>query len=64
MNVFLAGCYPRPDIVAKTMNLYLAESGGIWNAYMKDEDFIGVKILDLFLYKQRPKDDEPYSLLL
>nr|DAH16518.1 MAG TPA: Queuine tRNA-ribosyltransferase catalytic subunit 1, queuine, tRNA, TRANSFERASE [Caudoviricetes sp.] len=43
------------------MNLYLAESGGIWNAYMKDEDFTGVKILESFFYIS--KDPRMTSLI-
>lgn len=32
------------------MELYLAESGGLWNAYMQDDDFNGVNILQSFYY--------------
>ena len=32
------------------MQLFLAESGGIWNAYMQDENFGGVAILESFFY--------------
>lgn len=47
--------------VNQDQNLYLAESGSIWNAYMKDEDFIGVKILESFFYIS--KDPRMTSLI-
>lgn len=32
------------------MNLFLAESGGVWKAYFKPNDFYGAKILQSFYY--------------
>lgn len=47
MNLFLAGCGGPLDYLleaerGKQMNLYLAESGGLWNAYFKPKNSGGV----------------------
>ena len=49
MKIFLAGGESRPWVI-KEVKLYLAESGGIWGAYFKDNDFKIANILQSFYY--------------
>lgn len=58
VRLFLAGTKSRPWMV-EDMKLYLAESGGLWNAYLQDNDFAGVYILQSFYYM----DDRMASLI-
>lgn len=48
MNIYLAGIMPGG--VKRDMNLYLAESGGLVEAYIPENLFEGANILQSFYY--------------